>query len=57
VPFDDRAKVNDFNSKMLDHTVRGQKFYAKVNPPNSQVNQAIVAWNFSCDLKRTDTGE
>jgi hypothetical protein len=57
VPFDDRAKVNDFNSKMLDHTVRGQKFYAKVNPPNSQVNQAIVSWNFSCDLKRTDTGE
>ena len=56
---EDRTKINEFNSKMIEHEVRGQRFYSKVNPPNSVLNpgQSVMTWNFSCDLKRTDVGE
>lgn len=56
---EDRAKVLDFNAKLIDHMVKGQRLYAKVNSPNSsqQPGQTTLTWNFSCDLKRTDSVE
>jgi hypothetical protein len=54
---EDRTKVLDFNAKLIDYTVKGQRLFAKVNPPNlgqGQPNQPSP-WNFSCDLKRTDS--
>ena len=56
---EDRAKVLEFNAAMIDYTVKTQRFFAKVNPPNSTVQpgQTMLNWNFSCDLKRTDTTE
>lgn len=56
---EDRTKVLDFNSQLAGHTVKGQPFFAKVNPPNmnAQPGQTLLSWNFSCDLKRTDTAE
>jgi hypothetical protein len=56
---EDRAKINEFNSKMIEYAVRGQRLYSKVNPPNSGSPnpQAAMTWNFSCDLKRTDITE
>jgi len=56
---EDRAKVLEFNSKLAEREVKGQPFFAKVNPPNmnSQPGQTLLSWNFSCDLKRTDSGE
>jgi hypothetical protein len=53
------AKINDFNSKLIVHEVRGQRLYLKVNPPNIQNNQAqsVMSWNFACDLKRSEVGE
>jgi hypothetical protein len=56
---EDRTKVLDFNAKLLDYSVNGQRLYAKVNPPimgQAQPGQP-ASWNFSCDLKRTDSGE
>jgi hypothetical protein len=51
----DRSKVLDFNSKMAEYQVKNQSFYAKVNPPNSQLTPArnMLNWNFSCELNRT----
>jgi len=56
---EDRTKVLDFNSRLAEHAVKGQPFFAKVNPPNMnlQPGQTLLSWNFSCDLKRTDSGE
>jgi hypothetical protein len=56
VPSEHRQKLNDFNARLLEHEVRGQKLFSKVNPPSSQsvLNQPTVTWNFSCDLKRTE---
>lgn len=54
---EDRTKINDFNSKMMNHEVRGQRLFSKVIPPNIQLQQSVLAWSFSCDLKRTDTGD
>ena len=56
---EDRPKVNEFNSKMMEYVARGQRLYSKVNPPNSSAPnpQALMTWNFSCDLKRTDAAE
>ena len=56
---EDRAKVLEFNAALIDYTVKTQRFFAKVNPPNSTVQpgQTMLNWNFSCDLKRTDTTE
>jgi hypothetical protein len=56
VATENRQKINDFNARLLDHEVRGQKLFSKVNPPSSQsvLNQPTVTWNFSCDLKRTE---
>jgi hypothetical protein len=56
---EDRTKVLDFNAKLLDYSVNGQRLFAKVNSPimgQTQPGQP-VSWNFSCDLKRTDSGE
>ncbi len=56
---EDRTKVLDFNAKLIDYSVNGQRLFAKVNPPNmgqSQPGQP-APWNFSCDLKRTDVTE
>ncbi len=56
---EDRGLVLDFNSKLIDYSVRGQRLFSKVNPPNSQFQpgQTVLSWNFSADLKRTDTTE
>lgn len=56
---EDRGKVLEFNAALIDYEARGQRLFSKVNPPNSQVQpgQATLNWNFSCDLKRTDTTE
>ena len=56
---EDRLKLLEFNGKLIDYSVRGQRLFAKVNPPNSQMQpgQTILSWNFSADLKRTDTTE
>jgi hypothetical protein len=54
---ENRAQLNDFNAKLMEHEVRGQRLYAKVSPPSSSINQNVLSWNFSCDLKRTDTGD
>lgn len=56
---EDRAKVLDFNARLAGHVVKGQPFFSKVNPPNmnAQPGQTLLSWNFSADLKRTDTGE
>jgi len=56
---EDRTKVLDFNSKLMEYASKGQPFFAKVNAPvmNNQPGQTMLNWNFSCDLKRTDAGE
>lgn len=56
---EDRAKVLEFNAALIDYTVKTQRFFAKVNPPSSQVQpgQTTLNWNFSCELKRTDATE
>jgi len=56
---EDRAKVLEFNAALIDYNVKTQRFFAKVNPPNSTVQpgQTMLNWNFSCDLKRTDATE
>lgn len=56
---EDRSKVLEFNSALIDYEARGQRLFAKVNPPNSQnqPGQTTMNWNFSCDLKRTDMTE
>ena len=56
---EDRSKVNDFNAALIEYEAKGQRFFAKVNPPNMQTQpgQATMNWNFSCDLKRTDATE
>lgn len=56
---EDRAKVLEFNAALIDYSVKTQRFFAKVNPPNvqAQPGQAQLNWNFSCDLKRTDITE
>lgn len=56
---EDRTKVLEFNAALIDYTVKTQRFFAKVNPPSSQVQpgQTTLNWNFSCDLKRTDATE
>ena len=56
---EDWGRINEFNSKLLDYAARGQKLFSKVNPPNSILapGQSARNWNFSCDLKRTDTTE
>lgn len=56
VGVEDRMKINDFNSRLLEHEVRGQRLFSKVNPPSSLsvANQPTISWNFSCDLKRTE---
>jgi len=56
---EDRTKVLDFNSKLAGHLVKGQPLYSKVNAPNMnlQPGQTMLSWNFSCDLKRTDSTE
>ena len=56
---EDGAKVYDFNSGLINYSVKNLPFYAKVNPPNSQTDpsRTTLNWNFSCELKRTDTTE
>lgn len=56
---EDRPKVLEFNDALINYTVRTQRFFAKVNPPSMQTQpgQATLNWNFSCELKRTDTTE
>jgi hypothetical protein len=56
---EDRAKILDFNSELLKYAVKEQPFFSRVNPPSIPVNQPgqPIAWNFSADLKRTDTTE
>lgn len=56
---EDRSKVLEFNAALIDYTVKTQRFFAKVNPPSSQVQpgQTTLNWNFSCELKRTDATE
>src|SRR5262249_55913293 len=48
VSVEDRTKVNDFNARMIEHEVRGQRFFVRVNAPNSgPPNQGVILWNFS----------
>lgn len=57
---EDRSKVLDFNSALMKYTVKDQLLFARVNPPSlpgTQPGQTVLTWNFSCDLKRTDTTE
>ena len=56
---EDRGKVLEFNSKLMEHSVKGRAFFSKINAPNlnNQPGQTLLNWNFSCDLKRTDAGE
>ena len=57
---EDRTKVLDFNSELLKYLAKNQPLFSKVNPPNmvgqGQPGQPFT-WNFSADLKRTDTTE
>jgi hypothetical protein len=54
---ENRVQLNEFNAKLMEHEVRGQRLFSKVLPPSSTMNQNVLSWNFSCELKRTDTGE
>ncbi len=56
---EDRTKVLEFNAALIEYTVKTQRFFAKVNPPNmqGQPGAATMNWNFACDLKRTDASE
>jgi len=52
----DAAKVFDFNEKMKEAVSRDQPLFSKVSPPTTGRGQADqISWNFSCDLRRTDT--
>ena len=54
---EDSPKVIDYNEAMGKVSAKGQALFAKVNPPNVtlKLGSQQIAWNFSCDLKRTDT--
>ena len=56
---EDRTKVLDFDAALIKYEVRNQPLYSKVNSPifNQQIGQALLTWNFSCDLNRSDTTE
>lgn len=65
-PVEERSKVLDFNASMIKYTVKDlysqkeQLLYARVYPPSlpsTQPGQTVLTWNFSCDLRRTDTTE
>jgi hypothetical protein len=53
---DDSPKVIDYNEAMGKVGNKGQALFAKVNPPNVtlKIGSQQIAWNFSCDLKRTE---
>jgi hypothetical protein len=53
---DDSAKVTDFNQQLRKASVKDQPLFTKVNPPFTGVAQGnLIRWNFSCELKRSDT--
>jgi len=56
-PSGEHAKINEFNSKMITHEVRGQRLFSKVNPPsvNDNRQQNSMTWSFACELKRSET--
>jgi hypothetical protein len=56
---EDRAKILDFNAELIKYLVKDQPLFSKVNPPSIPVSQPgqPIAWNFSADLKRTDSTE
>lgn len=56
---EDRTKILDFNSELLKYLVKDQPLFSKVNPPSIPVSQPgqPISWNFSADLKRTDSTE
>jgi hypothetical protein len=56
---EDRAKVLDFNAELLKYVAKDQPLFSKVNSPNMGVGQPgqPFTWNFSADLKRTDSAE
>jgi len=54
---EDRTKILDFNSELLKYVVKDQPLFSRVNSPNIGQGQPgqPFNWNFSADLKRTDT--
>ncbi len=54
---EDSPKVIDYNDALMKVTARGQPLFTKVNPPNVSLKPGTqqIGWNFSCDLKRTDS--
>ena len=58
VATEDASKVQEFNEKFRKVAVKDQPLFKNVNPPNMSTRQdQQVTWNFSCDLRRTDTSE
>jgi hypothetical protein len=56
-PADQVTKITEFNQALAGTTVRGQRLFRKVNPPNSQTtpNSQIYTWNFTCELQQTES--
>jgi hypothetical protein len=53
-PADESPKVQEFNDALRKATAKGQPLFARVQAPSSNVRGNQLAWNFWCEIKRTE---